>query len=122
MLSSFDFHISLLSSVDGRLPIFLNEDLWLVRLDLKVPSVAPTYFPVIPLLSVVTVAWYIIDLVRHWLLRRHNSALRQSQVLLFSIIIYIQYIPSLHVDSLSVECQYGIKLIVLKCFSEYFFS
>ena len=82
MLSSFNSHTSLLSSVDCRL-IFLNEDLWLVYLDLKIPSIRSTYVPAIQL-SVVTVAWYIIDLVTHCLLSGHNSALWQLQVLFFS--------------------------------------
>ena len=86
MLSSFNFHTSLLSSVDCRLPICLNEDLWLAYLVLKVPSVRPTYLPAILLLSMVPVAWYIIDLVRHCLSSGHNSALRQLQVLLLSIL------------------------------------
>ena len=85
MLSSLYFHTSLLSLVDCRLLICLDEDLWLVYLVLKVPSVRPTYLPAILLLSVVAVAWCIIDLVRHCLSSGHNSALRQLQVLLLSI-------------------------------------
>ena len=43
----------------------LNEDLWLANLVLNVFAVRPMYVWLSLVSLVVTVAWYIIDLVRH---------------------------------------------------------
>ena len=77
---SFNFQTYLLSSVLLRLFECRKVVLWPLNRSLKVFLVRPMYVSFEPSSSVVTVAWYMTDFIRHWPLSGQSAGFLQLQV------------------------------------------
>ena len=72
LLSSYDCHTCLPSSVEFNFSLFLNVGIWLLYLALNSLPVISTYFSSFPSVSVVTAPWYTTLSGKHSPIKGHS--------------------------------------------------